>query len=127
MFGTQSATQPWRIVLSAPREPRCPGCCEFLQPAAVIFRNEWAWCPVCVNLGLPDKPHLILALGSAELGPLRCVDRGLRFYVPHDDLGPPKNAWAFYEAQLLTPVLPAANHAVLPEAWFTGYGANKRW
>ncbi len=81
-YGTQKSTGPWRLSLCVSSEPRCPGCAEFLQPCVVEFRDGWAWCPVCIAMGLHCEPWIGAVLGGDAMRECSIVVNGLRFYTP---------------------------------------------
>lgn len=96
-YGTRPTGGPWSITLRLAREPRCPGCCEWLQPEVVEIRAGWAWCPICINQALHTEVHLLFALTTDAILEQACVVRGINFYMPKAFLGEPKNALDYYE------------------------------
>lgn len=100
-YGTKSATGPWNLILRLQREPRCPGCCEWLQPIATIIAGGWAWCHLCESMGLPFEKHLAFAMTTDAVLEHSTIVSGVKFYSPRSTMGQPKNALAFYETGLL--------------------------
>lgn len=100
-YGAKSATGPWNLTLRLLKEPRCPGCCEWLQPVATMIVDDWAWCHRCVAMGLPKEPHLAFALTTSGIQEHIVEAHGIMFYSPRSTMGQPKNALEFYETGLL--------------------------
>ena len=96
-YGAKSATGPWTVSIRLSREPRCPGCCEWLQPEVIEFRNGWAWCALCVNQGLPSENHIAYVMETDAIQEHSVIVKGLRFYTPRVTMGTAKNALAYYE------------------------------
>lgn len=96
-YGCSKPTGPWRFSVQVPQEPRCPGCAEFLQPCVVEFRDGWAWCPVCIAMGLHCEPWIGAVLGGDSMCECSRVVNGLRFYTPDVCNDDAKTAYEQYE------------------------------
>ncbi len=81
-YGTSKPTGPWNLCLRVHQVPRCPGCAEFLQPCVIEFRDGWAWCQVCLMMGLHCEPWIASVLESESMCACRSVVNGLSFYTP---------------------------------------------
>ena len=81
-YGCQKPTGPFVLSFTVHQEPRCPGCAEFLQPGVIEFHDNWAWCPVCVSMGLHTQPWIGAVLGDERMRECSSVYHGLRFYTP---------------------------------------------
>lgn len=98
MYGTSKSTGPWYLPIRLDREPRCPGCAEFLQPCVVEIRDGWAWCQICVEMRLHCEPWMAAVLESESMRECSCVVYGLRFYVPDPMNGQARAAYEWAEA-----------------------------
>ena len=81
-YGTSKSTGPFVFSVTVQHEPRCPGCAEFLQPGIIVFFDGWAWCPVCLAMGLHCEPWIGVVLGDERMLQCSSVVNGLRFYTP---------------------------------------------
>lgn len=100
-YGAKPTGGPWTFAIRLDVEPRCPGCCEWLQACVVEIRSSWAWCPLCVSQGLHTHDHVLAGLCSIMDSGAYCITHGVCFYTPRVWMGPPRNALAYYERRLL--------------------------
>lgn len=81
-YAISKPTGPFVFSVTVRHEPRCPGCAEFLQPSVVVIHDGWAWCPVCLSMGLHCEPWIGVVLGDERMLQCSSVVNGLRFYTP---------------------------------------------
>ncbi|KKM78614.1 hypothetical protein LCGC14_1358170 [marine sediment metagenome] len=96
-YGTKKSTGPFSLTIQIRNEPRCPGCAEFLQPCVVEFRDGWAWCQVCIAMGLHLEPWIATVLEGESMQECRTVAKGLSFYTPELPWSAAKSAYEWYE------------------------------
>lgn len=96
-YGTRPTSGSWNFAVRLDVEPRCPGCCEWLQACVVEIREGWAWCPCCVRLGLHTHETILKGLCCIEDSRSVSLTHGIRFYTPRAWMGPPITAIEHYE------------------------------
>lgn len=109
-----SGTRPWSMTFAVAGEPRCPGCCEKLAGVVIVFREGWAWCPVCEGQALYADVHLRYVLAHDIMQRCSILSHGLRFYIPVPFEGKMRNALDHWEWLINHPAPEPAEPAPWP-------------